>query len=238
MNAILKFVWNLIFNLTGSDISFGADYKDWDFFLIELQADYQGVKEILSERRLLPLKKAQGKTRIQIVGCDMKDVQIVGSYYEVSIQVPVEALDGSSNEQFTHLYLPVTTEAARWPGVDITGFPKFIAQIDIDRREGKIHCRLGDKGALVFAFELYDFVGTEKSVTWEYYGIRKGELLKTIFELEGKIFEGKANHNTNLILGEHPIADQLRKLLLSNNVMRIVIGHDIKGKLRKPMRVK
>ena len=112
MNTILKFVWNLIFNLTGLDISFGAKYKDWDFFLIELHADYQGVKEILAERGLLPMKDAQGETRIQIVGCDMKDVEIVGPYYEISIQAPVEALDGSSNEQFAHLYLSVTTEAA------------------------------------------------------------------------------------------------------------------------------
>jgi hypothetical protein len=237
MNSILKFVWNLIFNLTGLDISFGAKYKDWDFFLIELPADHQSVKEILAERGLLPLKDAQGETRIQIVGCDMKDVEIVGSYYEISIQVPVEALDGSSNEQFTHLYLPVTTEAARWPGVDITGFPKFIAQINIDRKERKIHCRLGEEGAPILVFELDDFVGAEKSVIWEYYGIRKGKLIKTVFALEGKIFEGEASQNTNLILGEHPIADQLGKLLLSNKVMRIVIGHDVKGKLRKPVRV-
>ena len=149
MNAILKFVWNIIFHLTGVDISFGAKYKDWDFTQIELFADDQGVKEILPERGLKPRKDTQGRPRIQIVGCDMKEVEFVGTYYEVSIQEPVETLDGSSKEQFAHLFLPVTTEAARWPGVDITGFPKFIAPININSKDGKIHCQLGEKAAPV-----------------------------------------------------------------------------------------
>jgi hypothetical protein len=109
--------------------------------------------------------------------------------------------------------------------------------MSIDRKERKIHCRLGEEGAPILVFELDDFVGAKKSIIWEYYGIRKGKLIKTVFELEGKIFEGEASQNTNLILGEHPIADQLGKLLLSNKVMRIVIGHDVKGKLRRPVRV-
>jgi hypothetical protein len=114
MNNLLRFVWNLVFKLTGLEISFGASYFKWDFFMVELLAEYQGVEEILASRNLIPLK----------------DVQIVGPYYEISFQVPVEALDRSECEHFTHLYLPVTSESARWPGADITGFPKFIFQMD------------------------------------------------------------------------------------------------------------
>lgn len=235
MNAILKFVWNFIFHLTGMDISFGAEYKNWDFFLIELIADGRGVKEILAERGFKPQIDTQGRTRIQIVGCDMKDVEFVGSYYEVSIQVPVETLDGSSNEQFAHLYLLVTTEAARWPGVDITGFPKCIAPLYINSKDRKIHCRLGEKEAPVLVFEVDDLYGPQEKVIWEYYGIRKGKLIKTTFEVEGKIFEGEAGKNTTFILGEHPISDKLRSLIISSQVRRIMIGHELKGKLRKPV---
>ncbi|GAI25261.1 unnamed protein product, partial [marine sediment metagenome] len=68
MNSILKVIWNLVFNLTGLDISFGANYKDWTFYLIELRADYQRVKDMLAERQIVPREVVPGETRIQIVG--------------------------------------------------------------------------------------------------------------------------------------------------------------------------
>jgi hypothetical protein len=237
MNSILKIIWNSIFNLTGLDISFGAIYKDWSFYLIEMKADYQRVKDVLSERHFEPKESGEGETRIQIVGCDMRDVQIVGSYHEVSIQVPVKPVNESSDVTYAHLYLPVTTEAARWPGVDITGFPKFIAQIEIKNKEGTLHCQLIEGGTQILEFEMDDFIGSKQSINWEYYGNRKGQIIKTIFELKGKIYEGDATQKTKLSLGEHPIADKLRKLLISDEVVRIVIGHDVSGYLRKPVLV-
>lgn len=235
MNNVLKYVWNLIFKLTGLDISFGASYYKWDFFLVELLAEYQGIEEILARRNLIPLKDSQGNARIQIAGCDMKDVQIVGPYYEISVQVPVEALDGSEGEHFAHLYLPVTTESARWPGVDITGFPKFIFQMDKYEKGRKIFWRLGGVEEPVLMFEMEDVIGPEQRIRWDYYGIRKGALIKTVFDFEGKIFESEAGQNTKLILGKHPIGVELGKLLLSDKVIRTITGHDLKGKLRKPV---
>ena len=232
---MLKFVWNFIFKLTGSDISFSVSYYNWDFFLIELPADYQGIEGILARRKLIPLKDPRGNARIQIAGCDMKDVQIVGPYYEITVQVPVEALDGSEHAHYTHLYLPVTTESARWPGVDISGFPKFISRIDRYEKDHKIHWRLGGEEMPVLMFEIEDVTGPEKRIRWDYYGIRKGALIKTVFEIEGKIFEGEAGQNTKLTLGEHPIAVELGKLLLSDEVTRIITGHGLKGKLIKPV---
>lgn len=235
MNSILKVIWNLVFNLTGLDISFGANYKDWTFYLIELRADYQRVKEMLAERQVVPREVVPGETRIQIVGCDMRDVQIVGSYQEVSIQVPVELMDEGPNEIYAHLYLPVTTEAARWPGVDITGFPKFIALIDIEKKESQIDCRLGNKDEPILEFRMDDFVGEEKKFIWEYYGNRKERIIKTTFELKGMVYEEEANPNAILLLGKHPISKTIRNLLLSDKVLRTVIGHNVSGFLRKPV---
>jgi hypothetical protein len=82
-----------------------------------------------------------------------------------------------------------------------------------------------------------DNIGNERRLRWEYYGNRKGQIIKTIFELEGKIYEGEGSVNSKLILGEHPISEELRKLLLSEEVLRIIIGHDVSGNLRKPVLV-
>ncbi len=80
----------------------------------------------------------------------MRAVQIAGPYTEVAIQVPVEPVDDSPGDKFAHLFLPVSTEAARWPGVDIYGFPKFVAKINFVRDENQIACRLDANEELIW----------------------------------------------------------------------------------------
>jgi acetoacetate decarboxylase len=238
MNSILKVIWNLVFNLSGFDVSFGGKYSDWSFYLIEFKVNYQGVKRFLAERHITPKEIAPGETRLQIVGCDMRDVQIAGSYHEVSIQVPVVPVDGSPGDIFAHLYLPVNTEAARWSGVDIFGFPKFIADIDIEKDGTQVVCRLAADQKRILEFTMDDKVGVMKQLKWEYYGNRKHQLIKTTFDLEGLMFEGGANQHASLVLGKHPIAETLRELFLSDEVVRTLIGHNVSGLLRKPVRMK
>ncbi len=117
---------------------------------------------MLAEKHFIPTEIAPDETRLQIVGCEMRNVQVVGSYHEVSIQVPVESLDESPGDKFAHLYLPVSTEAARWPGVDIYGFPKFVANIDIEKDENQVVCRLSANKELILEFRTDDKVGTKK----------------------------------------------------------------------------
>lgn len=235
MNSFLKIYWNLAFNLTGLDVSFDAQYKDWSFYLIEFKASYPEVKNLLAGRNLVPQEFSSGETRLQIVGCEMRSVQISGPYNEVSIQVPVNPLDDSPGEKFTHLFLPVSTEAARWPGVDIYGFPKFMAEIDFARDKGQISCQLAEQGESILEFRMDDEVGTNKRKRWEFYGKRKGRIVKTVFELEGSIAEGGVKQIARFVLGKHEIADSIKKLLLSDEIVRTMVGHQVSGVLRKPI---
>jgi hypothetical protein len=224
----------LIFNISGLDISFGARYYDWSFYLIELRANCEVVKELLAERHLIPKEITPGETSLQIVGCEMRKVQIAGSYNEVSIQVPVEPLDDSPNGKFTHLYLPVNTEESRWPGVDIYGFPKFLANINIKADNKRIACRLAVGDQLILEFKMDDKSGPRRHYKWDYYGTRKQRVVKTTMDLEGFISE-ESNGNVSLILGEHPVAYKLREILISDEVVSIMIGHNVSSLLKKPV---
>ena len=237
MNSLLKVYWNLVFNLTGLDVSFDVKYNDWSFYLIEVKADYQGVKEILAKRLLVPKEIAPGETRLQIVACQMNSVQISGPYHEVAIQVPVVSIDDSPSDKFAHLYLPVSTEAARWPGVDIYGFPKFIAKIDFTEHENQIACQLTENEEPILEFRMDDKVGTQKQTRWEFYGNRKQRIVKTAFDLEGLILEEEIIENVKFVLGKHKIAETLKGLLLSNEVVQTMIGHEVSGILRKPVQI-
>ncbi len=51
------------------------------------------------------------------------------------------------------------------------------------------------------------------------------------------MFEEEAKQNASLVLGKHAIAETLRELLLSDEIVRTVIGHNVSGFLRKPVRI-
>ncbi len=236
MNFFMKAIWNIIFKLTGIDISFDAKYPDWSFYCIEFEADYQEVRNFLSARHLTPVETTPGDTRLQIIGCHMRQVQIAGPYNEVSIQVPVMPIDSGSEDTYAHIYLPVSSEAARWPGADILGFPKFVANIEIMKHDNTITCRITHKGELLLQFSLPDIVGTERQFRWNFYGNRKQQIVKTGFDIEGKIFEGAGEiENVDFTLGQHRIANELRSLLKNEQVLRVVIGNELSGILRKPV---
>jgi hypothetical protein len=237
MNAILKAYWNLIFRLTGLDVSFDIRYPRWSYFLIELRARFGGVSSMLRARRLTPKETAPGETRLQIVGCDMQDVHISGPYKELSIQVPVEAVESIPGGKSAHLWLPVTTEAARWPGVDIYGFPKFIAAIDCVHQTNQVAWTLKEHGASILDFGMRDEVGASRQERWQYYGTRKGQTVLIDFDVEGPVLDRSGGAGAYLSLGSHPIASALREVLVSDDILRTVVGHQVSSVLRKPVPV-
>jgi len=237
VNALLKAVWNLVFHLTGIDLSYDARYADWSLSLAEYRARYQAVKELLKERELVPMETEPGETRVQIAACEFRAVQVAGPYNEVSIHVPVESLTGDAGERSAHLWLPVSTKAARWPGVDIYGFPKFVARIEIEREGGRVRCRLAEEDTQVLDFAVPQSPGTQQQLSWAYYGCRKRQIVMTRFDLSGSIYAGESDQPVDLVLGQHRIADTLRGLLLSERAERIVVGSAMSGYLRKPVPV-
>jgi hypothetical protein len=237
MNAILRAYWNLIFILTGLDASFDIRYPKWSFFLIELRARFGGVSEMLEARHLSPRETAPGETRLQVVGCDMQEVHIAGPHREIAIQVPVQPLETHPGLKSTHLWLPVTTEAARWPGVDIYGFPKFIASIDCISQGNQVDWTLSKHGVPILQFGAQDELGNRMQVQWQYYGTRSGKTVLTTFDVEGPILDRGGGDGAYLSLGSHPIALELRQLLVSEDIVRTLVGHEVTAVLRKPVPV-
>lgn len=236
MKRLLRALWTTVFRATGADISWGIRYRDWSFWELTLRARADAVRALLSDWELEPVIDDEGFAQLVVMGADMKDVPLGGPYHEVGIAVPVEPLRGEARPIVVHLYLPVDTEIARWGGVDIMGMPKFLATIDIERRDGEVRVELKDGDRHILTLRATDRRGDPAPFALGVYGTRAGARLRTDFDCEGEIFEG-ADPAARLELGEHPIASEVRSLLASDRVEGVRVGKHLRGILRRPVRL-
>jgi hypothetical protein len=234
----LKILWKAFFYTLGIDISFDIKYKAFSYYLLEFRADYQTVDAMLENKKVKPVEYRPNEARIQIVGCEMRSVEMTGAYNELSIQVPVISPDNSSGETFAHLFLPVDLEFARWAGVNISGFPKFLANIIVRKRRNRVDCQLFQDGELILAFRMFTQPGNNESREWNFIGKRKQELVKTRFEIEGEIYSDTGMDDVVFELSKHPLSYKIRNIMLDNIPERVEAGYQVSGILRKPVKIK
>jgi len=114
--------------------------------------------------------------------------------------------------------LPVNTEDARAGGVDLFGFPKFLADIDISSGHERIGCSLSVSGK-----EIINISGpvlpTKQGKPFRYvsYAIEGSSMVSVNMLLNALDYaESRNNNAVDLVIGEgHPICDALRGIDLA-----------------------
>lgn len=115
-------------------------------------------------------------------------------------------------------HLPVTTEIARVGGVNLYGYPKFIADIQFHRRQGWIECSLSEKDKLIVKLSGRVLPTSEgKVMKYETYSIKNDTPLITKVCLNPLQYAQSMNRNdAALEIGtEHVICQELRSINLS-----------------------
>jgi hypothetical protein len=160
----------------------------------------------------------------------------VGPYNEVSISVGIAprptffsawGIVKSALTQNFHahiLQLPVTTEVAYFGGVDYFNYPKFVADISFEERDGSRICTLSEQGSgkMIMEFEGRK-IGTKRSdlktITLNSYPIMNGKMVHAkmcVNTLEmGERFFGS---HGKVKIGSGDIADMLLKLNLGKEI--------------------
>ena len=115
------------------------------------------IKELLPHPAMQPLEWSPGRGLVVITGFEYRRCDLA-PYNEVSIAFLVafgnRPLPGISAARAllsrtipVYIWqLPVTTEEARVGGIDLAGYPKFLAQIDFARDDDWITCTLAEGG--------------------------------------------------------------------------------------------
>lgn len=184
------------------------------------------IREKLPSPRMHPLRVTPWHGLTTITTYEYRDCDI-GPYNEVAISFPV-TLDRPSPpftglfrkspgvpKVYTH-HLPVTTEIARDAGIEFANYPKFLANITFEKKDGSITCHLAEAQGHILTLTVHELplqpVGrsTIHSLTF-----REGYILRLEFIL-GTCSQGQSHNpaHAHLELGDHPIAQELRDLKL------------------------
>jgi hypothetical protein len=189
------------------------------------------VKKLLPHRAMNPIEMLPGKSMVAFTAFEYRKTDI-DPYNEFSIafltafdkpQIPgLTALWQLARRCFTAYVwkLPVTTEIARFGGVEMYGYPKFLADITFERGTEWIECRLSEKGEGILALKGKILPTARGKITrFITYSILDGIPVTANVVVDPLEFaQSRDSQSAILELGaKHAIADALREIELSSN---------------------
>ncbi|MFQ5745370.1 MAG: acetoacetate decarboxylase family protein, partial [Acidobacteriota bacterium] len=120
-------------------------------------------------------------------------------------------------------HLPVTTEIARVGGVDLYGYPKFVADISFDRQPGSLAARLAVGGREILRLES-PVLPTRRGKRTRYvtYSVKDGVPLVANLYVDPLEYGERWGGGAQLTIGtDHPICDELGEIELSSRPLMV-----------------
>jgi hypothetical protein len=200
-----------------------------------LQAIYTAsttkVKKLLPDPQMNLIEMSPGRCTVVFTAFEYRNSDL-GPYNEFSISFPIafqkRQIPGLTlwsqmrHASFTvHIWkLPVTTEIARRGGVELYGYPKFLADIFFDKGKEWVSCRLAEEGEeiLTLTGRVLPTAGqrTSRIVTYSIIDDIPLSANVVIHALEfAQSRDGQAARVT--VAGNHPISEILRQIELGAN---------------------
>lgn len=208
------------------------------------------ARRLLPGPELEPLELLPGRALFSIAAIDYRDNDL-GDYHEVSLAFFVRErgapgglpylgtlMDFVRNRFATYIWkLPVNQSFTKDAGYGIWGFPKTVDVIDFRNLGGRRECRLVMDGRHVLTFTgLATGTRTLPDAPMVTYSYVHGRLHKTTF-VAGASEVGFALGGATLVLGDHPIADDLRALGLPKAALMTVWMGRQHGRFGPPVTV-
>ncbi len=192
----------------------------------------RAIKALLPHPDMHPLELYPGRALVAFNAFEYRDSDI-DPYGEFSISFPISFARRSwpglgvlrrwRQDCFESYVwqLPVTTEIARWGGVELYGYPKFVADIEFTRTPQKILCELGVDGTRILSLEGDCLQGLKAAAPLRYktYSMKNGLPLCANIDLNPLQFAQTTRRNAARLQLHpgHAIADTLLALDLSSH---------------------
>jgi hypothetical protein len=205
-------------------------YRD-DSFMSIFPAAYAAVRAALPSQELYPATLPDGRATVAVIAFNYHDTSI-GPYGEVGIAIPCTLrrpapvlLPLALEARYPGwggfvLHLPVTSRVARDGGRVIYGYTKFVADMDFDRLPAYQRVRLSEDGRHILTLSVQQCGLTVKDnrplVT---YSVLDGQLLRTTVPTRAVYQLGLGPRSGRLELGDHPVAEELRRMGVSGTAL-------------------
>ncbi len=205
-------------------------YRD-DSFLGIFTADREAVRALLPSDQLYPILTPNGRALVGIAAFNYLHTSI-GPYGEVGIVLlctygrpappwlPLLLESRFPGWGAFVLHLPVTTRVARDAGRVIYGYAKFIADMEFEKTPVLQRVRLSEGGRHILTLTVRQqglvIHDNRPLIT---FSVRNGELIRTRIPVYGIYHLGLRPGLGTLVLGDHPIAQQLRELRISSSAV-------------------
>ncbi|MEW6440240.1 MAG: acetoacetate decarboxylase family protein [bacterium] len=238
--------WVLAIEDRKVELELPVRYRDAEAMLAFFPLPTREALERLPTKRFRPVEIVPGTSLIAVAAFEYRDTDI-GPYNELAVCFPIlhnprVALPAlplllESNYPGMGLYihhLPVTTEIAWRAGVEIFGYPKFVANIRFEQTEGRRTCQLRESEEHILTLMVDKPRGRRldrKGFTT--YSLREGEILKTVIGTEMKGGRRRFGGAT-LLLGSHPISAELRSMNISPRAFEVRYAPEMRAVLPAP----
>ena len=204
---------------TGQCLRLPIRYFDFSTFSVEYGIPVDIAQTWLPSSALRPVEIAPGTTIVSFKAFDHRHTDLA-PYGELGVAVPTvyqstDYPDGLSGVYI--IFLPVTTDEARIAGIEMAGYPKIVADIEIEESPTQCRCRV-----IVEQQEVVTVANDPRVITPETEA--KEELLFNGKDAEmtvsRAITQGASGMSTNtdgacVTLGEHPLVAPFRDIDLS-----------------------
>lgn len=211
VRATKKPIWHAVHGLTGIRMDMPVCYLDMAMMGGVFRLAAKEATRLVGNDLFAPSIAEDGLARCHVTALAYRNIDILYPYNELAVTIPgkLQGL-GRDTDLFYYLHLPVTTEDARWPGVKIYGFPKYIAGIDFEESKNSVTCSLALEGEEVFALTVSKGPLEDGEYHAENLTFLDGEPLLSFFDGYGKRHASDQRGGSTLRLGEHRIAQVLQ----------------------------
>lgn len=205
-------------------------YYDNSLMSAVFTASTTEVRALLPSAEMHPVEIVPGRCLVSFTAFEYRDTDI-HPYNEFSIafvirfgkrSLPLWSLGRMALQRCFHVYvwqLPVTTEIARWGGVELYGYPKFVADIDFTREPAAFVCNLGEDGKQILTLRgAKRDTSQGKRLRFKTYSLIDDiPLCANVYANPIEYAEAIRPNDVTLELGrEHRIARRLRQLELGS----------------------
>ena len=225
-------LYRLVRATTGFRISARIRYLDSSAFGGDFEARSDAARRIIPAP-LEIVEHEPGRTLVTMLAFDHRRIDRLSPHRGLAITLPVR-YGGEPHGSFAIAVL-VTTEEARWRGFELYGFPSVVANVRAEREHAAWISRVSVEGRHVLTLTVHEQPVAPAHERVALLGIRDDRrVVEARLAVAGEAARSDLSGGATLELGEHPLADPLRRVEVSGvSCAHLLYPHAL-GELSKP----